>query len=278
MRLQYLGTAAAEGVPAIFCTCETCRRARKLGGKNIRTRSQALIDGKLLIDFPADTYYHSIRDGIDLTHIHNIINTHPHEDHLYPNELVNYKRGIATLPDDHPTFHFWGGNEMARILSPFADAPRMQGRVKLHEFTAFSPTEIDGYTVTALPAHHGTETPYIYMIEKDGKTLLYTHDTGAIDDKVWAYFEKVKPHFDLISFDCTKGNSTSDKATNHSHMGLGDIKVLKENLVAADYCDEHTRYIVNHFSHNWPSINYEDRTVYEAEGFIMSYDGMVVEV
>lgn len=55
MKIQFLGTAAYEGIPAMFCQCEQCNTARKRGGKNLRTRSQALIDGKLLIDFPADT-------------------------------------------------------------------------------------------------------------------------------------------------------------------------------------------------------------------------------
>ena len=42
MKLQYLGTAAAEGWPALFCTCDNCARARAAGGKNIRTRRKAL--------------------------------------------------------------------------------------------------------------------------------------------------------------------------------------------------------------------------------------------
>ena len=28
MEIKYLGTAAAEGWPAVFCTCEACKRAR----------------------------------------------------------------------------------------------------------------------------------------------------------------------------------------------------------------------------------------------------------
>ena len=48
MKLQFLGTAAAEGFPALFCQCENCKRARELGGRNIRSRSQALVDGKIL--------------------------------------------------------------------------------------------------------------------------------------------------------------------------------------------------------------------------------------
>ncbi len=39
MKLKYLGTAAAEGIPALFCNCKHCASARELSGKNIRTRS-----------------------------------------------------------------------------------------------------------------------------------------------------------------------------------------------------------------------------------------------
>lgn len=44
MKIKYLGTAAAEGVPAIFCRCEVCRKSKAAGGRNIRTRSQSIID------------------------------------------------------------------------------------------------------------------------------------------------------------------------------------------------------------------------------------------
>ena len=50
MKLQYWGTAAAEALPAIFCRCEVCKKARERGGKNIRMRPNAMIDGVLKID------------------------------------------------------------------------------------------------------------------------------------------------------------------------------------------------------------------------------------
>ena len=65
MKLTYLGTAAAEGFPALFCHCPHCNEARNLGGKSIRTRSQALINDDLLIDLPADTYHHMLKNGIE---------------------------------------------------------------------------------------------------------------------------------------------------------------------------------------------------------------------
>ena len=50
MQFQYLGTAAAEGWPAVFCRCKYCLEAQRLGGKNIRTRSQAIVNDDLLLD------------------------------------------------------------------------------------------------------------------------------------------------------------------------------------------------------------------------------------
>ena len=66
MKIKFLGTAAAEGIPALFCDCRVCQNARKVGGKEIKTRSQAIVDDKILIDFPADTYMHSLYGGLDL--------------------------------------------------------------------------------------------------------------------------------------------------------------------------------------------------------------------
>lgn len=56
MEIRYLGTAAAEGFPALFCQCDTCRRAAAKGGKNIRTRSSVLVNDTVLLDMGPDLY------------------------------------------------------------------------------------------------------------------------------------------------------------------------------------------------------------------------------
>ena len=101
MKLKYLGTAAAEGYPAMFCDCENCRRALKEKGKNIRSRSQAIIDNELLIDFPCDTYYHCMLNGINLHDIHNCLITHVHRDHLYPVDFLYFKNGFSHPAPDY---------------------------------------------------------------------------------------------------------------------------------------------------------------------------------
>ena len=45
MEIRLLGTAAAEGYPAIACPCKHCGVARERGGRNLRKRSHVLVDG-----------------------------------------------------------------------------------------------------------------------------------------------------------------------------------------------------------------------------------------
>lgn len=61
MQICILGTAAAEGLPGLFCHCPCCERARALGGKNIRTQTSLVIDEAWMVDFPPDTYLHTLR-------------------------------------------------------------------------------------------------------------------------------------------------------------------------------------------------------------------------
>ena len=72
MKLTFLGTAAAEGMPALWCECPTCAEAKKLGGKEIRRRCSYLLDGDTLIDFGPDAFWQSIEFNIDLTAIDRI--------------------------------------------------------------------------------------------------------------------------------------------------------------------------------------------------------------
>ncbi|MBR7098190.1 MAG: hypothetical protein IKC59_02145 [Clostridia bacterium] len=72
MKLQFLGTAAAEGIPSLFCHCETCKKARERGGRELRSRSQAIVNDRLLIDFPCDAFYHFTLFGIDSSQLRKL--------------------------------------------------------------------------------------------------------------------------------------------------------------------------------------------------------------
>src|ERR1041385_5896031 len=87
MRIQLLGTGSAEGWPGLFCHCDVCRQSRQLGGKNLRSRTSALIDGKLKIDLPPDTHHHAMTHGLDMSAIKHLLFTHGHDDHCAGSEL-----------------------------------------------------------------------------------------------------------------------------------------------------------------------------------------------
>ncbi|MBR4941000.1 MAG: PhnP protein, partial [Clostridia bacterium] len=205
MKITYYGTAAAEGWPAVFCRCESCEKAKALGGRNIRTRSQALIDDGLLLDFPPDTYMHVLYGGLDLTRVHSLLITHTHFDHFFPGDFWCRIPGIAyNLRPDVPVMTVCASRFAEERLGRYAGREDGEKRLDFMRVEAEKTFEIRGYTVTPLPACHGMEgDAHIYAVEKDGKSMLYGNDTGYFKDEVWAWFEKTGKRFDLVSLERT---------------------------------------------------------------------------
>lgn len=275
MRIQFLGTAAAEGIPAVFCACDVCRKVRRIGGRDVRSRCQTLIDDCLLIDFGPDTYHHCLTYGVDLSTVRDAIVTHVHEDHFYPTELGNLRRPFAVTPEGVPNFRIWGSCDVGSLTESIFANPRIRGEFR--EVKPFQPNSIAGFSVTALKATHGTENPYVYLIEKDGKCLLYAHDSGIFPDETWDYLAGLKLHIDMISFDCTGG--TEDDLDYASHMCLGRNIRCRERLQSMGLVDDETRCFVNHFSHNGKDVLWDDLKPQAcAAGFEVTYDGLVTEI
>lgn len=268
MKLTYFGTAAAEGFPAVFCHCDFCREARRLGGKNIRTRSQSLIGDDLLIDLPSDTYHHFLTHGIEGDRIPYLLITHAHEDHLYPRELFN-RHGAYAHAMRAPVLHVYGTAGTCAAVGEVPDG------VELHVLTPYETQDIGSYRVTALPARHmpGGDAA-IYVIEGD-KTLLYAHDTGYPTEEVLAFIRARGFVFDMVSLDCTNVDIPSgDKG---HHMDLLHVGRLLGALDAMGATTERTVRYVNHFSHNGNPLHEHLTERAETVGCRVSYDGCVVE-
>ena len=267
MYITYQGTAAAEGVPAIFCDCEHCRFARATGGKEIRMRSGALIDGKLKIDFGPDAYAQSLRFNQSYVPVNHVLITHAHEDHFSPDELNRITRPYSHRKDP---LYVYGNARIGEKIAPWLRA----GRLNFTQIEPFKTYEIDDYLVTPLQAVHaiGTgEEPLFYLIERDNRRLLYAHDTDLFTDEDFAFLKG--RHVDLISMDCTNG--TLD-LTYIGHMGISKNIALREKLIENGTADENTVFVANHFSHNGLA-SYEEM-LKRLPGFIVSYDGMTLRI
>lgn len=281
MKFQFLGTAAAEGWPAVFCNCESCLEAKKRGGRNIRTRSQALVNDDLLLDLPPDTYLHKLQHGLDLSAVKHLLLTHWHMDHFYPQELT-IRGGCYSHKMKSPDLNIYCAPEakeffFSGITWELTDT--LAESLHFHELTAFETVVADDYKITPLPAKHMLERPgshpFFYLIEQNDKALLYCHDTGNFYQEVWDYLAAAKKTVDLISLDCTSGPLIN--GPDGTHMGYKDCAEVKQRLEEIGVCGDKTICVVNHFSHNGNMLHEELCEAVKPMGFEVSYDGMKLE-
>ena len=277
MKIKYLGTGAAEGIPAVFCHCNICNHARLKGGRNIRTRSQLLVDDNILIDFGPDSFMHSLMYSISLADIKYCLITHTHDDHLYLDDLMARRRSRANLNIGTPPLYIYGGLGVKNVVKPseegFITKDKSVKYIQVYPFESFV-IEND-YIVTPLPAVHNTLEPFVYVLEKNESRFLYAHDTDFFDSEVWKYLKEKKYVFDVVSLDCTEGVKHIEYP---GHMNFERMQRMCEYMKKEHMITQQSRIIANHISHNG-LISYDDAvTVANRLGFIVSYDGMEINV
>lgn len=278
MKIKFLGTAAGEGIPAILCNCEVCSKSRVLGGKNMRSRSQALIDDVMLIDMPPETYSNFHRFGVNLMDIKYWIITHTHADHFYEKELFYTKNGtFAHHGKDWHGIDLFGSIDLKERIDNIICDDEHKKYIRYSPQITFTPFCCGEYKVTPLKANHSTDNPFFYIIEKDNKKLLYAHDTGPFLEDTWEYLKKCGIKFDLVSLDCTAGALMDYDYP--MHMCLGWNIECRDNLLKLGLADDNTKFILNHFSHNGENVAYDDfKLIAEKYGFLTSYDGFEIEI
>ena len=279
MQIKYLGTGAAEGIPALFCNCQYCTEVKRRGGKEIRSRSQVLLDGELSLDFPPDAFYHAAFFGADFSAIKYLIVTHSHMDHFYASDFI--LRGYKYASNlTSPTLDVYGNSETIEVFQESTRReirPEVRESIRLHEMKAFSRTEFGGYTVHPLKAQHSSREPLLYLIEKDGKRVLHLTDTGRLTEESLAYLQSLGgAPLDLITLDCTF--LWSETQPSARHMGLDENVRTLESLIKLGLADGHTKKVITHFSHNAvPSAESLERAEREY-GVIAAYDGLELEI
>ncbi len=279
MKIIYLGTGAAEGIPAIFCRCDYCNDVRQRGGREIRSRSQILVDGELSIDFPPDAFYHAAKFGCDLSAIRYLFVTHAHIDHFYAQDFVlrgyKYAQGLSS-----PALDIYGN---AEVLEVFRESTRRELRedvaknVCLHELKAFEEVTFGGWRVWTLKAKHSSRDPLLFLFEKDGKRILHLYDTALLPGEDYAFLSEIGGKaVDLVTFDCTF--LCDEVSQNARHMGLKENQAVFERLQKIGLANENTKKVITHFSHNNRPTLASLRRAEEEYGVIAAYDGMELEI
>ena len=262
------GTGAADGWPALFCTCEACRKARKLGGRNLRTRSTALIDSVLKIDLPPDTLHHVMQHSLDLSRLRALLFTHIHDDHFAPAELQYLGEHFVFPPRTRRLPIYGPADVIAALRQRFADKPHL---LELHTLTAWEPTLAAGYRITPILAQHDPSVIcFNYLIEdREGTTLLYASDTGWYEDTTWKFLEQTPLHGMVI--ECAKGPVEDGYM---GHMSIPLVAAMRQRLIKAGVFQPTSPVVTTHFSHLGGLMHQELEEALAPHNIVPGYDGI----
>ena len=115
----------------------------------------------------------------------------------------------------------------------------------------------------------------IYAIEKDGKALLWAHDTGELFDSVYEYIASSGLRFDCLSLDCTLARGERITA---SHMDIDQCADTVRRLREAGAVKDGAAVYLSHVGHLL-RLSHEELEAQAAElGMHAAYDGMCVEI
>ena len=163
MRLTFLGTGAAGGVPLYGCGCPACARAGRDPAYRRRPCSALLesAGARILIDAGLTDLHERFPCGS----LSAILLTHFHADHV---------QGL---------FHLrWGVGEATPVLCPAdpegcADLYKHPGPLDFRRLNAFEPHRLGPFEITPLPLIHSKPT-FGYAVESTGGArFAYLTDT-----------------------------------------------------------------------------------------------------
>lgn len=285
MRLLFLGTAAAEGIPALWCGCDCCRKSRELGGRNLRHRCSYCIDADTLVDFGPDTFCRTLDFNIDLSGMKRLIVTHPHSDHLLASELMyrHIPRFCGAAPEGKMEL-LSSGEVLREVVRGILDSPGAGcSALDVFGYLRIEPRPLPGgewvssgdMEILPIPATHAPGLgAMIYVMRRGGRSLLIANDTAFLAEASWTMLAGVK--LDVAVLECTTNFKHPD--ASGTHMGINTTIRFRDRLREMGCLSPESRIYVTHFSHNGGGTHEELCRFFEPRGISVAYDGLAVEV
>jgi phosphoribosyl 1,2-cyclic phosphate phosphodiesterase len=220
MEILLLGTGGADGIPALYGDDRVSQNARKVKGKEIRSRSAALVDGVLKIDLGPDTASQMIRENKSARDWSALLFTHSDDDHLCLSEI---QYGLFPFVEEtHLNYTIYANRVVCDIISKrYPEWP-----MDLVEIRKFEPFQHEQYRITPILAmHKDDEDCFNFIIEKEGKSFLYATDTGLMHQETLDFL--VGKQIDLLVIECSDGHH---KTPYMGHMDIAQCVELVGQL------------------------------------------------
>lgn len=272
MRLECFGTGAAEAIPGLYCQCPVCAKARALGGREVRARHLSVVDGDIQFDLGPDFLYQVQAFGFDPLRVRHLIITHAHSDHFTPEILCARQKPYAL--SDPPALNVIGSAYTIGLIEALPEGDAASCRLIPRRIAAFETMALaPGTFLTALPARHAGELePFIYVLERQGKRLLYAHDTGPLFPQVTDWL--AGKALDGASLDCTGVY----KGAGGGHLSLEGCDSTVAALRRNGALKPEAVIVLNHFSHGGGASHAQIEAEAVSRGWIAAYDGIRVEI
>ncbi|MBE9472351.1 MAG: MBL fold metallo-hydrolase [Chloroflexi bacterium] len=249
MKIQFLGTGAAEGIPSFGCTCQRCQVARKEGGPNVRQRASVLIEAaghRILLDTPPEI--NSMLNQAEVFDLSAILLSHEHFDHI--GGLIAFEYWNRVLP-------IFAGYD---VLPKLRLTPRLEERALLSGFYPHTRLHFGDLSVMPFKVIHHVPC-YGFAFEEAGTRVLHFSDSGP---ELGDLHRHLMEGADVAIF------HTPTFEPHRSHIGVQELISLVQ-----DYPIQ--RVVITHINHdNLLHAELVEKTA--PHGITVAYDGLTLEV
>jgi len=231
MRLTFLGTGAAGGVPLWGCDCSVCTRAR-IDTSVRRLPNCAVLeagDVRLLIDAGVMDVAERFPSGT----LSAMLITHFHADHV---------QGL---------FHLRWGFGKIEVYAPHdsegcADLYKHPGPLKFRHLSKFETFNVGNVRITPVPLVHSKPT-LGYCIEHNGARLAYLTDTRELPAATVNFLKEWQPH--SICLDCTYPPGIEG---NRNHFDFSEVVALSKDFPSSNIVLMHIGHRLDEWLMNHP--------------------------
>jgi len=284
----FLGTSAAEAIPAVFCRCEYCRRSKASGGKNIRSRSSFRVDSRHQIDFSPDYFYQMMKHGIDAHDLEHLLITHTHQDHFDIAEILA-KECAVSISEKPLNIYLsveaaeWGKQLFDRYTHRYV-GDRRDAVLEMFRFVPlryYEQYQAGDLVITAVKGNHRAhgegEYAIYYLIElQDGRTLFYASDTGWYSEETWEFLKGKKT--DILVMECTFGGRKDRGLYVAQHLDIPNFLLMLDRMSDMGFINGKTKIYATHINHKHSLLHEELQDEFDNSGYkvTVAYDGLTI--
>lgn len=286
MNVTFLGTAAAPSMPIPFCTCEICSEARRVGGKNLRSRSSLVINDDLLVDIGPDIATASFQHRISIAGIGICLQTHPHADHLDIEFILSRHNEYGTTVASDLLLA--GSDETLRTIDALVRQQSAYGgifdldaqsalKLKVLSLSPFEGYRIGDYGIVGYPANHGNDQGFLlYSIVRGDHAVFYGTDTSVLSEAVWEHLQLERTRYDVVILDHTYGIGFESRPADH--LASKDVAAHADRFREYGMLKDNGVVYATHLSHEG-NREHDALDEYAREhSYRVAYDGLRLQL